>query len=258
MRDRAGIAAQPRQLLPRPLHPLHLLRHTAAQWQQAAVPVEQMHVRTGPQQSQMLALPVNVDQQRGHLAQKLTRDRAPVDAADAAAVAAHLAAEDKRLRRVRVVQPLGLHERQRGRNSRFAGVVGRRRGCQPEGGLDLGPVRARPHHLRGRPVAQQQPDGVDDDRLARAGLSGQDIQSAVKTQLQPVDDGEVAHPQLIQRRGRFHLQRRAGRAGGRGADSGQEGWLAMPLLDRGMICLRGHSVGARPNRQSGENPRALS
>jgi len=69
----------------------------------------------------------------------------------------------------------------------------------------LFPVCARAHHFRGSPVAQQQSDGVDNDRFAGAGFPGQDVQATVEAKLQPVDDREVADLKLRQRGGRFDL-----------------------------------------------------
>ena len=244
--DGAGIAAQALQLSARLLNLMRLARYLAAQGQQAAVPVEQVHVCAGTEQIQMLPLSVDVDEEGGHFTQELPRDGTPVDAAEISPAAAHFAAEDQCFRRVGIVQPFGLQQtadvvcrgRPIGGAVRAFGFTRRHPGIQLKDGFDLCAVCARAHHIRRCPVAQQQSDGVDNDRFAGAGFPGQDVQAGVETKLQPVDDREVADLKFGQRRGRFDLA----------AVCGQESWLHVPLFKRGVARWRSHGSEARPCR----------
>ena len=67
-----------------------------------------------------------------------------------------------------------------------------------EGGLDDGALGVRPHHVGAGPAAKDQVQRVDDDRLARAGLPGQDPEAVAELQLQAVDDGKVTDDEVRQ------------------------------------------------------------
>ena len=54
------------------------------------------------------------------------------------------------------------------------------------------------HHFRAGPAAGEQLQRIDDDRLAGAGLSGEDGESGVQLELHGIDDGEVAYLQVRQ------------------------------------------------------------
>ena len=61
-----------------------------------------------------------------------------------------------------------------------------------EDGLDRRLLLARPHEIGRRPAADEQPDGADEDRLARAGLAGEHVQARLELDLQTIDDGQIA------------------------------------------------------------------
>ena len=74
-------------------------------------------------------------------------------------------------------------------------------------------MRVRPgaDHIGRRPAAEQQAQGVDDDRLAAAGFSGQQVQAAVESNAEALDDrvvfdGEFGdHVQIIANRTLKHF-----------------------------------------------------
>jgi hypothetical protein len=70
--------------------------------------------------------------------------------------------------------------------------------------FDLGLLGAGTHHLRAGSPAQDQPQGADDDRLARTGLAGDDVEAGLELELERVHQDEALHPQ----------QRKHGRIGG--------------------------------------------
>ena len=57
--------------------------------------------------------------------------------------------------------------------------------------LDRGGVLAGADEVAGGAPAEQQADGLDEDRLAGAGLAGQDVEARVELDLDRVDDREV-------------------------------------------------------------------
>ena len=187
----AGILAQPLQLAAHLAQAGRLLGHLAAQGQQPRITVEQLDMGLGLEQVQVFALPVDVDQQVGQFAERLQRDAAPVDATDVAPVKPHFTAEHHPVWAVGVVQPLLVEQVMQ--LLRQLGVVG-----QPERGLDLGHLAAGAHRLGGGAFAQQQADGVDNDRLACARFARQDIETGAKGEVQLVDDGEIANPQFVE------------------------------------------------------------
>ena len=70
-----------------------------------------------------------------------------------------------------------------------------------------------------RLAADDRLDGIQDDRFARAGLAGEDVQAGVEPQLELLDDGEVFDPQALQH-GLFFTELETGNAvisGGRGS-----------------------------------------
>ena len=128
----------------------------------------------GLQQAKVLALPVHVDQCSGHIAENLQAHAAPIDAADVAAVETHLTAQDDPRRAVRVVKAFRLQ--QRSATLRHARC---RRAVENVASM-LGHFGAGAHPLCHGPVTQQQAHGVDNDRLAGAGLARQDVQARAK------------------------------------------------------------------------------
>ena len=67
---------------------------------------------------------------------------------------------------------------------------------QLEGGVYLGHFAAGAHGLGGGAFAQQQPHGVDNDRLARPRLAGEDVQPWAERQMKLIDDRKIANAQF--------------------------------------------------------------
>ncbi len=65
-----------------------------------------------------------------------------------------------------------------------------------EGALDQRPRGARPDRAAVAPGAKQQGDGVHQQRLAGAGLAGEDVEAGAELERHVVDGGEVADPEL--------------------------------------------------------------
>src|SRR4029453_9382339 len=59
-------------------------------------------------------------------------------------------------------------------------------------------VLAGSHTLARRAATEQQADGFDEDRLARAGFTRQDVEAGVEIDLEPLDDGQVFDAQIPQ------------------------------------------------------------
>jgi hypothetical protein len=58
-----------------------------------------------------------------------------------------------------------------------------------ENDADLGTFRAAAHRARIGTITEREPERVDQDRLAGAGLAGHDGEPAVELELDLVDDG---------------------------------------------------------------------
>jgi len=65
------------------------------------------------------------------------------------------------------------------------------RGREAKGGLDIGGVAAGADGRRVGALAQHQRDRVEDNRLARARLASQHVETGVEFQPQLVNNGEV-------------------------------------------------------------------
>ena len=61
-----------------------------------------------------------------------------------------------------------------------------------EDGFDRRLLLPRPDEIGRGPAADEQPDGADEDRLARAGLAGEDVQARLELELETIDDGQIA------------------------------------------------------------------
>ena len=189
LRQRARILAQPLQLRAHPAQQGRLLRQFAAQRQQPGEAVQQLDMGLGFEQVEVFALAVHIHQQVSQFAQALQRHAAPVDAADVAPVEPHLAAEHHPVGAVGVVKPLLLQlAAHLCAQLRVAGQLKRR--------FDLRHVAACAHRFGSGALAQQQPDGVDDDGLPRARLAGKDVETGAEGEMQLVDDRKVANAQF--------------------------------------------------------------
>ena len=67
--------------------------------------------------------------------------------------------------------------------------------------LDRRELLAGPHQVARRAGAEQQADGLDEDRLAGAGLARQHGEAGVELDLEPLDDGEMLDAQIAQHGG---------------------------------------------------------
>ena len=124
-------------------------------------------------------LAVNIDQVVSGFTQLRNRCGAAVDPSAALALRVDRAAQQQRvgLREAGVVEPRGQ--------------AGRR----IELGADLGARSAFAHHAGISPAAECKLQGVDQDRLARAGLTGQHREAGSEFHVKRTDDDEVAQRQ---------------------------------------------------------------
>ena len=72
-----------------------------------------------------------------------------------------------------------------------------------EDGFDGGRVLAGADEVARRAAAEEQADRLDEDRLARAGFAGQDVEARLELDLDGVDDREVRDAEEAE-----HLKRR--------------------------------------------------
>ena len=70
-----------------------------------------------------------------------------------------------------------------------------------EDGGELRPFRARPELAKLEPIAEEQSQAVEQDRLAGAGFPGEDRKAAVELEVERLDDDEVADRQKAKHRG---------------------------------------------------------
>ena len=92
-----------------------------------------------------------------------------------------------RLRPWLVISRRTISSRRRRRRSKIASMVA----CDS-------PVRTRSAEAR---AAEQQPDGLDEDRFARSGLAGQDVEARLELDLDGLDHREVADAEKAEHAG---------------------------------------------------------
>ena len=73
-----------------------------------------------------------------------------------------------------------------------------RRILSVEDGGELRPFRTRPELTKLEPIAEEQSEAVEQDRLAGAGFAGQDRKAGVELEVERFDDDEVADRQRTQ------------------------------------------------------------
>ncbi len=152
--------------------------------------VEQCPVPPRVEQPAVVMLAVDLDRERADLAQGRGGHAHAPDERAAAAVRLHRPAQCERLPGLHLDALLGK-QRKRG-VARGKHQLGRdRRAVLP--GTDQAAVRA---------CAQRQAQCVEQDRLARTGLSGQHPQPPLEVELEPVDQHHVTDGELAQHRGR--------------------------------------------------------
>ena len=144
--------------------------------------VEQAPVGRGVDQRPLVMLAVNFDQRRADRFQRLHADRLIVDEGAGAAVGQLHAAQDHftGIFRTRIVEPVVAEDHRR----RMA-----LRDIEHRGDLAL--LGAMPDQARVAAAAERQRECVEKDRLARAGLAGQDRKPAEKLDIEPFDQDDV-------------------------------------------------------------------
>ena len=153
--------------------------------------IEQGAVGGGIEQAAGLVLAMDLDQLVAELGQQADADRLVVDEGARAPVGAERAAQDQRR----------LARRCRAR--REARATGMAVG-QVELGGDLGALGARPHQAAGAAVAEREPERIQQDRLAGAGFAGEHAERAVKGEIKPFDEDDVADREPCQHRRSEH------------------------------------------------------
>ena len=140
--------------------------------------VKQFELRGRSQQRLVRMLAVHVDQLFAQFAQLRQRDGGAVDEGAAAAVRVYRAPEQEQFGIVAI--------------QFVVDEPARDGGTGPELGRDIGPRRALAHHIGVAALTQGQQQRVDQDRLAGAGLAGQDGEARCELEFEFVDDHEVA------------------------------------------------------------------
>ncbi len=143
------------------------------------VAIEQVELILLLQEGEVLVLPVDVDEIGANLAQDGQCDVAAVDERCAAARPRELPRDDELF--VRVVDGLLRQEL----------VQAERLVLEREYRLNAQPVAARAHHVGRHARAEHGAERVDEDRLARAGLAGQDIEARLELHLHVLEQCEV-------------------------------------------------------------------
>ncbi len=153
---------------------------------EAAEGVEHGAVVGAVEQALLLELALDLHQQLADTPQQGDADGLVVDEGAAAAVGAELAAQDD----VAVVGEALLVEQC------AHGMVGDNR----ELGADAGLPGARAEQLQIGAAAEGEAEGIQQDRLAGAGLAGQHGEAGIDLEIQAVDEDDVANRQVQQHR----------------------------------------------------------
>ena len=148
--------------------------------------VEQGELRRGLQQRLMRVLAVHVEQQFAEFAQLRERDRRAVDPRLAAAA--------------RIDRPSHQHAGLVGAVDRLRLQPGDDIAARAKFRTDLGACRAFAHDVGVGAFAERQEQGVDQDRLAGAGLPGQHREAGREVEFERLDDDEVADCERQQHR----------------------------------------------------------
>lgn len=144
----------------------------------------------------MLPLAVDIDERVGDLTQYRQADGPAIDPANVPAVGPHLTRQKDKIAAF-FIQPLGFQER--------VNHLAQRR-VEIKGGFDVGALASGPNCGAVRPPTQHQHHGIKDDRFARAGLAGEDVEARAKAQLQLIDDGKIADGKLVQHVFNFSIE----------------------------------------------------
>jgi hypothetical protein len=134
-------------------------------------------VRRGIQQHLVLVLAVQIDERSRRVAQRRRRHQRAVDERAAATLRRHFAAHDQ-FPAVRLLEHR-LHR------------------CR---------VFPRTHEIGARASADEESDGADENRFARAGLAGQNREPRCKFNFQAIDDGQIADTEKADHSSSVRLQ----------------------------------------------------
>ncbi len=143
--------------------------------------VEQVAVAARIDQSPVVMLAVNLDQHPSRLAQQLHTDGDVIDEGAGAAVSRLNASEDDGAFSLEAVLGQKLHDRM---------VWGRLEACG-----DLALRGAAPDERGVAAGAESERKGIEQDRLAGAGLASEYAQSLPEFEIEPVDQNDVADRQ---------------------------------------------------------------
>ena len=132
-------------------------------------------------QAAIIMLAVEFDERTAHLAQQGNAHRLVIDEGLGAAVGAQLAADDQRFARFQFHPGIAEQVRQ---GIRQAGKV--------ETGGNAGLVLATAHQAAIRPAAEDKPQGIEQDGLARPRLARQHAKPGPEVQVQRFYEHDVA------------------------------------------------------------------
>ena len=179
----------------------------------------------------VLLLPVGAQQVRREIAEEPERAERVVDVGAGPPAGGDDAADDDLV--------VGRDPR------RGQGCMGGRCGAGEQRFHD-GLVGTGAHEVGLRPTAERHVEGLEQDRLPRTGLAGDDVQPGLEDELELVDDREVADPQRAQHP-RF-LTGRPSRAwsAARRSRCGRASGRARPVSGRGARSPRRHRRAAGP------------
>ncbi len=133
----------------------------------------------------MLVLPVNVHQVLGEFAQQRAGHRSPVDEGPRSTFLVDHPSDEAALRMVRVLQ-IVLGEKCR--SGRLAAEV--------ELGADVCPPGARPDGVRVCPITQNEPEGAEQNGLARSRLAGDHCQPVAQTDFERLHQCKIPYEEV--------------------------------------------------------------
>ena len=179
--DRGDFGGMPRPLILGGAPRLPGGRHRFRLAAQAAKGIDEVAVAARVDQRPVVVLAVDLDERPAHLAQELHANGDVVDEGAGAAVGGLDAAQDQRR--------IGLQA-----------VIGK----EPQHGMIGGEIESRGHlalagalpHQRGiAAAADGKGEGIEQDRLAGAGLAGEHAKARAEFEIEPVDQNDVADRQ---------------------------------------------------------------
>ena len=147
----------------------------------AAGGVDQIELHGRAHEPPRLVLGDHLDQRLADALEVVARAAAPVEQRPRASLAPH-AARDR--------DALGALRRELGQLLGQLGLAERR--------LDVGLVAGRADERGVRAAAEQQPDGLGEDRLAGTGLTGQHVQARVQREARGAHEHEVLDDELLE------------------------------------------------------------